>query len=173
MNQGWHDVSCKHNRFLGIWIRTHKIYQHASKYRLENSIYFVHASVCWLVSSMHFCSIWGYLLPMCFLPVATRHCQFGLPVADRMPANHLFAWKVLHYSLAPRRRGLYHLERIIFKPISGLNILIALSICPRVNITRHCWWLVCIGSGNGLVPTGNKPLPEPMLTQNYVAIWRH
>ena len=25
---------------------------------------------------------------------------------------------------------------------------------------------VSIGSGNGLVPPGNKPLPEPMLTQN-------
>ena len=30
-----------------------------------------------------------------------------------------------------------------------------------------------IGSGNGLVPPGNKPLPEPMLTQNCVAKWRH
>ena len=30
-----------------------------------------------------------------------------------------------------------------------------------------------IGSGNGLVPSGNKPLPELMLTQNSVAIWRH
>ena len=29
---------------------------------------------------------------------------------------------------------------------------------------------VNIGSGNGLVPSGNKPLPEPMLTQIYVAI---
>ena len=28
-----------------------------------------------------------------------------------------------------------------------------------------------IGSGNGLVPSGNKPLPEPMLTQIGVAIW--
>ena len=26
-----------------------------------------------------------------------------------------------------------------------------------------------IGSGNGLVPSDNKPLPEPMLTQIYVA----
>ena len=26
---------------------------------------------------------------------------------------------------------------------------------------------------NGLVSSGNKPLPEPMLTQIYVAIWRH
>ena len=26
---------------------------------------------------------------------------------------------------------------------------------------------------NGLVPSGNQPLPEPMLTQISVAIWRH
>ena len=32
---------------------------------------------------------------------------------------------------------------------------------------------VSIGSGNGLVPSGNKPSPEPMLTQIYVAILRH
>ena len=35
------------------------------------------------------------------------------------------------------------------------------------------WWQVNIGSGNGLVPSGNKPLPEPMLTQIYVTIWLH
>ena len=29
-----------------------------------------------------------------------------------------------------------------------------------------------IGSGNGLVPSGNKPLPEQML-QIHVALWRH
>ena len=32
---------------------------------------------------------------------------------------------------------------------------------------------VNIGLGNGLVPSGNKPLPEPMFTQVYVAIWCH
>ena len=31
---------------------------------------------------------------------------------------------------------------------------------------------VNIGSGNGLVPSGNKPLPEPMLTQFLVTLWR-
>ena len=30
------------------------------------------------------------------------------------------------------------------------------------HLTDH---LVNIGSGNGLVPSGNKPLSEPMLTQ--------
>ena len=29
---------------------------------------------------------------------------------------------------------------------------------------------ICIASGNGLVPSGNKPLAEPMLTHIYVAI---
>ena len=30
-----------------------------------------------------------------------------------------------------------------------------------------------IDSGNGLVSSGNKPLPEPMLTKFYDAKWRH
>ena len=34
----------------------------------------------------------------------------------------------------------------------------------------YCWY-VTIGSGNDLVSVGNKSLPEPRLTQIYVAIW--
>ena len=44
---------------------------------------------------------------------------------------------------------------------------------PHVIVTAPHWWLVNIGSGNGLVPSGHKPLREPMLTQISVAIWRH
>ena len=36
--------------------------------------------------------------------------------------------------------------------------------CSLVNATEHLGWEVNIGSGNRLVPSGNKPLPEPMLT---------
>ena len=32
---------------------------------------------------------------------------------------------------------------------------------------------VKIASGDGFVPSGNNSLPEAMLTQIYVAIWRH
>ena len=32
---------------------------------------------------------------------------------------------------------------------------------------------VNIGSGNGLVPPGNNPLPELMLIQIYVSLWCH
>ena len=35
------------------------------------------------------------------------------------------------------------------------------------------WWQVNIGSGNGLVPSGKKPLPEQMLIQICVTIWYH
>ena len=42
----------------------------------------------------------------------------------------------------------------------------------QVNTTPH-WSLVNNGSGNGLVPSSNKPLHEPMLTQISGAIWRH
>ena len=37
--------------------------------------------------------------------------------------------------------------------------------CPNMNVTGLHWWSVNIGSGNGLVPSGNKPLPEPVLIQ--------
>ena len=45
--------------------------------------------------------------------------------------------------------------------------------CPEVNSTWPHWSLVNIDLGNCLVPSGNKPLPEPMLTQTYVAICCH
>ena len=38
-------------------------------------------------------------------------------------------------------------------------------------MTGHYWWQVNIGSVNGLVPSGTKPLPEPMLANIYIAIW--
>ena len=47
------------------------------------------------------------------------------------------------------------------------------SQIAQVIVTGPYWWKVKTDSGNALVPSGNKPLPEPMLTQIYVAIWHH
>ena len=41
----------------------------------------------------------------------------------------------------------------------------------QVNATRPPWWVVRLGSCNGLVLSGNKTLPEPVLTQIFVVIW--
>ena len=39
-----------------------------------------------------------------------------------------------------------------------------------LNAIRPYWWLINTCSGNGLVPSGNKPSPVSMLTQIYVPI---
>ena len=44
---------------------------------------------------------------------------------------------------------------------------------PHVNAILHRWWLVNTESSYGMWPSGNKPLPEPMLTNISVGIWRH
>ena len=67
-------------------------------------------------------------------------------------------------SLAPGRYSC-KFQLVICKFISRIDVL-SIS-CPEANATRHHWWSVNTGSGNGLVPSGNKPLPEPMLTQIY------
>ena len=46
---------------------------------------------------------------------------------------------------------------------------ISYEIAPQMNVTGPYLWYISIGSGNGLVPLGNKQLHEPMLTQIYVA----
>ena len=33
----------------------------------------------------------------------------------------------------------------------------------EVEAMEHLWWQITVGSGNGLVPSGNKLLAEPML----------
>ena len=41
-----------------------------------------------------------------------------------------------------------------------------------MNVTGLQWWSVNIGSCNGLVPSGDKPLPEPMVTQMSYGVTR-
>ena len=50
---------------------------------------------------------------------------------------------------------------------------VSLWNCSQMNVTGPHSWLVNIGSGNDLLPSGNKPLPEPVLTEIYIAIWHH
>ena len=83
---------------------------------------------------------------------------------------HLQFEKLHHVNSLGLGRCGCNLKSIIFKLIWRIDIL---WNCPQVNATRLHWWLVSIGSCNGLVLSGNKPLPEPVLTQIYVAIWNH
>ena len=44
---------------------------------------------------------------------------------------------------------------------------------PLVIVNGSHWWSVNIGSGNSSMPSGNKPLPEPVFTKSCVSIWHH
>ena len=77
-------------------------------------------------------------------------------------------------SLAPGKFE-WNFRYVIFQEILvidgwGISCEIAL-IWMSFDFTE--WWSDNIGSGNGLVASGNKPLPEPMLTQISDAIWCH
>ena len=66
--------------------------------------------------------------------------------------------------------GRCSLTLVIFKFRPRINIL---SISRETTLTRLNLWLVSIGSDNGLVPAGNQPLSELMLTKFYIGIWRY
>ena len=72
-----------------------------------------------------------------------------------------------HFVLAPGKFE-RNFSYVTFKQILvidgwGIACEIAL-ILMSLDFTDDQLTLVHIGSGNGLVPSGNKPLPEPMLT---------
>ena len=56
-------------------------------------------------------------------------------------------------------------KQLLFKIIAQIDIM-SISCEIALMMGQH-------GYGNGLVPSGNKPLPGPKLTQIYVATWCH
>ena len=85
-----------------------------------------------------------------------------------------FVWAYkLWLTLAPGKFE-WNFRYVVFKWILVIaDWGISCENCTNMNVTGLHWWSFNIGSGNGLVPSGNKPLPEPMLTQTSVAIWSH
>ena len=77
----------------------------------------------------------------------------------------------------PGPRGMHcNIELAISKLISRMDIgyLEHNQVnCHQVNATKPHWWLVNIGSGNGLVASCSKPLPKPMLSKFYDTTWHH
>ena len=80
--------------------------------------------------------------------------------------NHGLQCYVKNMALGPQSRQ---------KPRPMALFFVYLS--PSGHVFNIAWQAMIntynIGSSNGLVPSGNKPLPKPMLTQIAVAIWRH
>ena len=80
-------------------------------------------------------------------------------------AIHTFSFKEMHLKMLSGKWRPFCLGLIVLIN-TGLNL-------PQMNATGSGCWEVNIGSGNGLVPSGSKPLPGLMVTEISVAIWRH
>ena len=129
-------------------------------------------------------SVWDFLSSMTFDDFSKFHDFPGL--FQKILFFHVFQtlwepWCIQEYSgfnhrmvnsLAPGRFDC-NLKSLIFKLISKIYIYLEHFLWNGIdmNTTRPHWWLVSIGSGNGLVLSGNKPLSKPMFTQIYVTRW--
>ena len=61
---------------------------------------------------------------------------------------------------------------MVILKVRSLNVSLRLcswTLHVKLLSAEHLWWYISIGSDNGLVLPGTKPLPEPMLTQIFVA----
>ena len=70
------------------------------------------------------------------------------------------------------------MKRVI--PVNGKiefhNIKMSLSLTDKQSImvaSRASEGILKDGAGKGLVLSGKKQLPKPMLTKVYVSLWRH
>ena len=121
----------------------------------------------WMGSYMHVKDIQSYEVTVCG---CTWFNLWLIWNSNRITINQsvIWPWSVVFNSLAPGR-----FQFNFQANFSEWWLRYLLRNCPQMNATRPYWWRVNTGSGNGLVPSGNKPLPELMLTQVYVAKWRH
>ena len=84
----------------------------------------------------------------------------------------------------PPRTNKHQLLKSKISNFSKLNYILRMHAMDTIREIVLCSFLfsnelyraplkkATIGAGNGLV-SGNKPLPQPILTQIYVATWRH
>ena len=115
-------------------------------------------------------------------PMAMKCCTKLETAKDRCPIVfqcHPSNFKVTRYKTSPILTQIGHFRTVGWSQLSNpsdlpcSNSFHELMFILRWNVTRSHWWVVSIGSGNGLLPLGNKPLPEPMMTQICVTIWYH
>ena len=104
---------------------------------------------------------------------------WGPVFIPHVPSVLLLVWsthrqsETLAHWLVPGRLGGTFRKVILQDDLSDWWLRYRLWNCAQINITGPHWWKVNIGSGDGLVPSGIKPLLELMLTQINVAVWRH
>ena len=157
--QQWGNQNCNITHTCWLWMPfSWKVMTYISQTTWYISMIMVY--YLWYNSYTMFC--WDTLSPLCHFissgAQGSMYCKAIIPIIN---------------SLAPGNCG-SNLRLSILKFIPRIDILrFFLWNCPHVNAKRPHLWLVNNVSGNGLMLSGIKPLPEPMLTHVYLAIWHH
>ena len=107
----------------------------------------------------------SYLCPVHWSQLWSREWKCSWSSANRRCSNYI--WVINNFIVylgASYNRGL---TVVIFILISRRDVLSISCECQKFGRRPH-WSSVNISSSNGLAPSGNKPLSEPMFTQIYV-----
>ena len=145
----------------------------------------------WFTWSLALC-LYGFHRGMCVSNIR-EWIRYGLCIIDRILATQLY-----HFGAKSQGNACRYPSSSLLRAINNQVIYYAGFTGPSeiwmkffifyVISVLEFWDISCeravrgkslglnyhnIGSSNGSVPSGNKRLPEPMLTQIDVAIWRH
>ena len=128
---------------------------------------------CWRIAVKCVCIyiLWWFIYIYIYIVVV--YIYIYIYTIDLYIIRVVNVWDGIDFKLCLTHWPLGDLNEIFKLILVIVDWGILLWICSQMNVTGPYWWWVNIGSGNGLVPSANKPLPEPMLTRISVAIWRH
>ena len=159
--------------YLGLtrsisWLLMHVELRGAIQYRISaqnSSINSNHAN-CWssITSVSPVQSFWNCAQSMVVsLPCSLQYFRTIGPLGNKLWMNEI-SWYLRLRSVLdgyPLEECFCNFKGEIFTHMKDKILGHFQWNCPQVKASRSHWWLVSIGSGNGLVPSGNKPLSEP------------
>ena len=116
------------------------------------------------------CNVFKWWLPQMQVTIQESGTSLLGPRLRITPLSYLF-WVTV---------GMFEKIAISLAPFHQIVFRVSVRIFEEKNLVSsqsHSWdfgwWSVSIGSGNGLVPSGNESLPEPILTKFYDTTWHH
>ena len=110
-----------------------------------------------------------------YYAASSGHEECGAP--DRRPSSQVSASQLRaanHWNVS--RNVSYRVHCIVYRIVSWARLIVSVLVNIWSGyLLTHCHLvmpcgdtdLFSIGSGNGLLPDGNKPLPEPMMISPY------
>ena len=166
------------SKFSDWWLSL--LFRNCPNIRIRFGLQIVLVCLYSTLSHYHHCAnlsegIWIYKMPVRYILSSVCVIHYTICGAVRFQFTHFSCddWDNI-YTLSYNHHQIGSMNYYpLFRVRSWNNGVRCMSFYTLINVTGLHRWAVNISSGNDLGSSGSKPLPEPMLTQIYVAIWRH